>query len=123
MRSWLYQRLVPLTLAATSVLILATSAVSVNLVVVSGLGADLLLLAWASMLVLLALWPRSVLGHMITAPLTMAVLLGRAIGFVQLASERGSWALTGAVAERASLLVMVMLWHLSRVHIIGRTTE
>ena len=116
---WL-RHVIPLTLAAALVAVVVFSRVALDLVIVDGTPADVVALAAAGLLVALAVRPGSVRLHMIAGPLVVGVLAARAIGFAELASERGTWDLTGAVLERIALLTVVGSWHLTRIIVIQR---
>ena len=53
--------------------------------------------------------------HIFAGTLGAGVVAARIGGFVELAIERESWALTGAVFERLIILFVVIRWHLARI--------
>lgn len=88
------------------------SDVPLNLLIIKGDIAGAIAVAYAFLLVFAAIAPeRFPLIHQVGAPLAVLVWGGRAGGFVELALERSSWSLTGAVSERLIIAMMAVLWH------------
>lgn len=117
----LFERLIPAVVAAAMAAVVAWSQVPLDLVLVKGQPADVLLLGYVALLAALTIRPHSTRLHFATIPFTALVLSARISGFIDLAIARESWALTGAVLERAALLATVTFWHIAAVvHATGR---
>jgi len=114
-------RAFPFFWSLTLIAILVFSNVPISLWVVSGTVANHVVGLYAGMLMVFAVAPlRFPRLHPWGAALAVAVMAGRAGGFFELAIDRSSWALTGAILERAAYALGMIMWHRSAVRRIAR---
>ena len=113
-------RVFPAVQAVTLLMVAYFSRVN-SLLLFSGPGVTAVTVVYAAILVWLAVFPGKVLKlHAWGNALAVLILGGRALGFVELMIEQGSWALAGTVAERVINLLALLLWHRSGIIHAGR---
>jgi len=111
-----WSRLFASLISLTLISVVIFSNVQLNLGVVSGRPAAGLALLYAGLMAYFVVKPSdgSIL-HVYAGILGVFIFMGRAGGFLELAFDRGSWALTGAIMERVVLAVLVLRWHMVRL--------
>ena len=112
MIEFLEDRGFPLLIATTLVVVFGSSPVGVNLWVADGALAAVVLWAYVAVLGLIVVLPHppSVL-HKIGAALAVVTWGGRGFAFLELGIQRDNFNLAGAVLERLTLMVCLILWH------------
>lgn len=121
---WFFKHGFPLTVSATIITILLSSKVPRNLLVIQGTAADVVLVAYAALLFWVAVvsvdadWV-----HKVGAVLAVFTWGGRGGGFIELGLDRGTWDLSGAVAERLLVAAALVLWHASMMYTVVADRE
>lgn len=112
--SLLAERAVATVLAVELVLVAVTSTL-VDLGVFSGRRAVGIITVNVVLLVAIAVRPSRRL-HVWCLPVTVLVRAGRATSFVEVVIRQQREDLIGTVAERVALLLVVAMWHTSRIY-------
>ena len=118
-----FRQMIPAFYALAAASVAMFSAVGTDLVVVDGDFADVSLYAYAALMVAIVVRPDVERLHRFALSAAVGVWGGRALGFANLAIERESWALTGAVLERLALCVGVVVWHWASIHRIEQNRK